>query len=322
MAACFGLAYLVEVAPAWRSLPSRLRMRYSICVGVMALTFVFVYLVIKPASDSGELAKKSGLFSLPGWRNGQGKEITPAIKFGSAISGAFLDYTLPSGILLALLFVWSAMRRRLLALALPVAAQALLYAFVYGSPHHQGSLFVAAIAGLWIAWPTSREQGSMRTLERRLLWATTSLLICLCAVNIWDSVVVIRREYLYPYSGARDAADYLKSVGADRSIIFGYNFGVSGVQAYFDHNILSNVPTAYTHNSANNPVFHFDREEFDRVRPEYVLADTRNPQTMLNLDAPLMASLGYEIVHFSDGYYLFKRAVYEREAYFIFRRVR
>ena len=111
-------------------------------------------------------------------------------------------------------------------------------------------------------------------------------------------------------------------VGADRTVIFGYNFGVSGVQAYFDHNILANIPTAYTHNSADNPVFHFDRDEFERVRPDYVLADTRNPQVMLSLDVPLMTSLGYEIVHFSDGYYLYKRSVYEREAYFIFRRVR
>jgi len=322
MAACFGLAYLVEVIPAWRELSPRLRTRYAICIGVMALTFVCVYLVIKPAPDSGELAKKQGLFALPGWRNGQGLEITPAIKFGSAISGAFLDYTLPSGIFLAALFIWSAMRRRFLALAMPVAAQVLLYSFVYGSPHHQGSLFVAAIAGLWIAWPTSRERATMLTLGHRSLWAVTALLVCLCAVNVWDSAVVIRREYLYPYSGSRDAADYLKSVGADRTVIFGYNFGVSGVQAYFDHNILANIPTAYTHNSADNPVFHFDRDEFERVRPDYVLADTRNPQVMLSLDVPLMTSLGYEIVHFSDGYYLYKRSVYEREAYFIFRRVR
>jgi hypothetical protein len=322
MAACFGLAYLVEVAPVWRALTPRLRMRYVICVGVMALTFICVYAVVKPAPDSGELAKKQSLFALPDWRNEQGQEITPIVKFGSAISGAFFDYALPSGIFLGILFVWSTMRRRLLALAVPIVAQAFLYAFVYGSPHHQGSLFVAAIAGLWIAWPTSREQEDMRIFERRSLQVVTGLLLALCAVNIWDSAVVIRREYLYPYSGARDAADYLKSVGADRSVIFGYNFGVSGVQAYFDHNLLANVPTAYTHNSANNPVFRFDREEFERVRPDYVLADTRNPQVMLGLDAPLMASLGYEIVHFSDGYYLYKRSVYEREAYFIFRRVR
>ena len=322
LAACFGLAYLMEVVPAWRSLSTRLRTRYAICIGAMALTFVFVYAVVKPAPDSGELAKKQGLFALPEWRNEQGRQITPAIKFTSAISGAFLDYTLPSGIFLAVLFVWSVMRRRILALALPVGAQALLYAFVYGSPHHQGSLFVAAIAGLWIAWPTSSVRQKMSAFQRRALWAVTVLLSCLCAVNIWDSAVVIRREYLYPYSGARDAADYLKSVGADRAVIFGYNFGVSGVQAHFDRNILANIPTAYTHNSANNPVFHFDQEEFERVRPDYVLADTRNPDVMLKLDAPLMASLGYEIVHFSDGYYLYKRSVYEREAYFIFHRVR
>lgn len=322
MAACFGLAYLVEVVPAWRSLPDRLRMRYWVCIGVMALTFVCVYAVVKPAADSGELAKKQGLFVLPSWRNGQGQEITPVVKLGSAISGAFLDYTVPSAIFLVLLLVWSATRRRLLAFALPVAVQAALYSLVYGSPHHQGSLLVAAIAGLWIAWPDSQEQKSMRDFDRWSLWAVEGLLVCFCVINIWDSGVVIKREYLYPYSGARDAADYLKSVGADGTVIFGYNFGVSGVQAYFDHNILANVPTAYTHNSADNPVFHFDRDEFERVRPDYVLADTRSPQVMLQLDVPLMVARGYEVAHFSDGYYFYKRSVYEREAYFIFRRMR
>jgi len=73
------------------------------------------------------------------------------------------------------------------------------------------------------------------------------LLLCLCAVNVWDAVVVIHREYLYPYSGAEDAAKYLKSVGADRGSIFGFFYGMVGVQAYFDHNILANTPTAYFH---------------------------------------------------------------------------
>jgi len=33
-------------------------------------------------------------------------------------------------------------------------------------------------------------------------------------------------------------------------------------------------------------------------------------------------SLGYELVHFSDGYFIYKRSVAERESYLIFRRMR
>jgi hypothetical protein len=320
MAACFGLAYLVEVVPAWRSLPARLRMRYWICMGVMALTFVAVYAVVRPAADSREVAKKQGVLALPGWVNDQGEEITHTVKFESAISGAFLDYFAPSMIFLSLLLVWSAMRGRLLAFALPVAAQAALYAIVYGSPHHQGSLFVAAIAGLWIAWPTAQERAAASAFQMRALQCVTALLICVCAANVWDAAVVIERDYLYPYSGADDAVRYLKAVDAERGKIFAYGFAVSGIQAHFDHNIFANIPTAYTHNAVDSRTFILDKSELLRVNPEYVVTDSRNPRLAWQYDVPLLASLGYEFVHFSDGYYLYKRAVYERESYFIFRR--
>lgn len=320
MAACFGLAYLVEAVPAWRTFPRQLRMRYAICVTMMALAFVCVYAVVKPAPDSREVAKKQNLLALPDWVNDQGQEITHTVKFASAISGAFLDYFWPSAIFLALLMTWSAMRRRLLAFALPVTAQALLYSFVYGSPHHQGSLFVAAIAGLWIAWPSAEERSAMREFQ---LWAwqgVVGLLILLCAVNVWDAAIVIEREYRVPYSGAEDAARYLRAADAERGKIFAYGFGVSGIEAYFDHNIFANIPTAYTHNAVNSKTFVLDKDELLRVRPEYVVTDSRVPSVAWRDDVPIMAQLGYEFVHFSDGYYLYKRAVYERESYFIFRR--
>ncbi len=91
-------------------------------------------------------------------------------------------------------------------------------------------------------------------------------------VNIWDAAVVIQREYLYPYSGSQDAATYLKSVGADRGKVFGYLFGVNAVQAYFDHNILANIPTAYYHNGLPLVGDYIDDEELNRVRPEYIVA--------------------------------------------------
>ena len=42
---------------------------------------------------------------------------------------------------------------------------------------------------------------------------------------------------------------------------------------------------------------------------------------MLKIGIPPIKAEGYEIVHFSDGYYLYKRAVFERDVYFILRRV-
>jgi hypothetical protein len=134
--------------------------------------------------------------------------------------------------------------------------------------------------------------------------------------------VVIHHEYLYPYSGAQDAAQYLKAVGADRGLIFGLKYGIVGVQAYFDHNILANIRTAYFHHG-----FPFDgakvkEDDLQRVNPEYLVLCSREPQATVKEIIPKLAGAGYEVVHFSDGYLLYKRTAGDRETYFIFRRIR
>ena len=175
-------------------------------------------------------------------------QIAPSTrKLSAFISGAFFDYLVPSVLFVALVGAWCWMRRRFLIFVLPVVALIALYSFVQGYPHHHGTLFIAVITALWIAWPDKQELHSFGVRDRWATYGMVFLLLCLCAVNIWDAVVVIRHEYLYPYSGAEDAAKYLKAVGADRGPIFGFSDGMAGVQAYFDHNILANTPTAYFH---------------------------------------------------------------------------
>jgi hypothetical protein len=109
-------------------------------------------------------------------------------------------------------------------------------------------------------------------------------------------------------------------VGADRGTIFGFLFGTNAVQAYFDHNIMSNMTTAYYHNGLPLEGISLELEELHRIKPEYIVAYSAEPQVMVETGAPLLFAEGYDLVHFSDGYYLYKRAVYQRETYFIFRR--
>ncbi len=149
----------------------------------------------------------------------------------------------------------------------------------------------------------------------------TFALLCLCALNIWDAEVAIRHEYLYPYSGAEDAAKYLKSVGAGQQKIVGFLYGVVGIQPYFDRNILANIPTAYYHHGLPLRGFDLDPEEFRRINPEYVVAFTEQPQLMMQYGMPAITAEGFEIVHVSDGYMIYKQGVYVRQMYFILRRV-
>jgi hypothetical protein len=134
--------------------------------------------------------------------------------------------------------------------------------------------------------------------------------------------VAIRNEYLFPYSGAEDAANYLRSVGADREKIVGFLYGVVGVQPYFDHNLLINIPTSYYHHGLPLLGFDLNLDDFRRMNPDYVITFTEQPELMMRYDIPVLTSEGYRIEHFSDGYMIYKRGVYVRQVYFILHRVR
>jgi hypothetical protein len=320
LAGCLGLAYLIEALPSWSTLDPRVRNRYAISIAVMALTFLFLFVILKPTPDVGEFAVKKEFGQLPASVRAQ--QPTQLVKLEAVISGAFFDYWLPSGLFIVLAGWWCFLRRRLLIYALPVVSLIALYCLIHGYAHHHGTVFIAAITALWIAWPEQEEQRGFNVFQRRAFQGMAALLLCLCALNIWDAEVAIRHEYLYPYSGAEDAANYLKSVGADRGPIVGFLYGVVGVQPYFDHNILANIPTAYYHHGMPLYGFSLDVDEFRRISPEYVIAFTEQPQVMMEFGIPVIRAEGYEIMHVSDGYMIYKQGVYVRQVYLILRRVR
>lgn len=319
LAACFGLLYLVEAIKSWPQLNVRLRNRYFICAAVLTFTFLFLVVILKPTPDVGEFAVKKALAEAP--EAVKAMYPTAMAKLTAVISGAFLDFWVPSSIFLILAGAWCYTRRRLFLFVLPLSLLIALYAEVHGYPHHHGTVFVAAITAFWIAWPTEDETRSFNLRQHRALHGMIALLLCLFAVNIWDATVVVQREYRYPYSGSKDAAMYLKSVGADQGNVFGFLFGVNAVQAYFDHNILANIPTAYYHNGLPLVGDTLDVDELNRVRPQYIVAYSGEPQLMIRVGIPELESRGYKMVHFSDGYYMYKQGVYQRESYFILRRV-
>ncbi len=320
LAGCLGLAYLIEALQSWSTLDPRVRNRYWICVGVMTITVLFLFVILKPTPDVGEFAVKKEFGQLPASVRAQ--QPTQLVKLEAVVSGAFFDFWLPSGLFIVLAGWWCFLRRRLLIYALPVVSLIALYCLIHGYAHHHGTVFIAAITALWIAWPEQEEQRGFNVFQRRAFQGIAALLLCLCALNIWDAEVAIRHEYLYPYSGAEDAANYLKSVGADRGPIVGFLYGVVGVQPYFEHNILANIPTAYYHHGMPLYGFSLDVDEFRRISPEYVIAFTEQPQVMMEFGIPVIRAEGYEIVHVSDGYMIYKQGVYVRQVYLILRRVR
>lgn len=318
LAACLGLAYLFQAHRQRNDLDPSAKRRYVLSTAALLLTFAFVAAIVKPPPDVEEIAMKRELAQAP--ENVQHLFPTFGAKIIAVVTGAFIDLLTLSVILLCLLTAWCVWRRRWLAFVLPVGALILFYGLIHGAAHHHGTVFVGALTGLWIAWPTPEERLSFAGRDRWCLLAGNAMLLVLCLFNIWDAEVAIRREYAYPYSGAADAANYLRAVGADRTPTFGLLFGVVAIQAYFDHNIFVNNPHSYFHHGLPLTTTTLDEDALNRVKPRYIVAYSADPQLMMQLGAPKLFQRGYELAHFSDGYYLYKQGVFEREVYFIFRR--
>ena len=236
LAGCLGLGYLVEAVKRWRELKPSTRRQYVFCVVVMALTFLFLFAILKPTPDVEVFARKKMMSQLG--ENSMMHQPGFWTKMESIASGAFLDYTLPSYLFILLAGLWCVLRKKWLTFVFPVALLMVFYASIHGWAHHHGTVTIAAITGLWIAWPTLEEQRAASEGQRWANHIMTALLAIFCAVNIWDAGVSIRNDYLYPYCGAEDAARYLRSVGAENKRIYGYLDGITGIEAYFDRNII------------------------------------------------------------------------------------
>jgi hypothetical protein len=119
-----------------------------------------------------------------------------------------------------------------------------------------------------------------------------------------------------PYSGAADAAQFLKQAGASRANTFGTNFGAVAIQAYFPSNCFGNWSAAFLHHSltAEHAMERFDLH----TAPEYVVV-TQWEFSDEGVVA-LFRSQGYKLVHVSPGDVFFKQGVWRRQTYLTFRR--
>jgi hypothetical protein len=317
LAGCLGLAYLVDAARQRQTLDQATKKKFVICAAVMACTLIFIFVILKPTSDVEEFATKGDLVRLS--ESLHVKQPTWGMKLVSVATGAFLDFVVPSFAFILLAGAWCAIRHKLLPFAASVAALIAFYMAIHGYSHHHGTVTIAAIVSIWIAWPLDRSKLSV--FENRVLTGMIALLLVFCAVQTWDSVGVIVNEYRYPYSGAEDAANFLKSEHAEQKLIFGFVYGIAGIQAYFDHNIFANTHTAYYHHGVPLEGRNLDLGEVERVAPGYIVVFTEQPRLMLDsgvLDG--LIPLGYKLAHFSDGYLLYRRGVYVRQTYLIFSR--
>jgi hypothetical protein len=135
--------------------------------------------------------------------------------------------------------------------------------------------------------------------------------------------ITIRNEVRVPYSGAEDMAKYLAPLVAQGKVICGYQYGMVGINAYFDHNIFANLHRAYYHHAVSE----FDPGTiFHQIRAsgaDYVVLQWWEPWNEVKFRQELqvpMAKWGYSLDHVSDGYMLTKTGYTYRQIYLAFKK--
>jgi hypothetical protein len=105
------------------------------------------------------------------------------------------------------------------------AASLLLFSYVKfpGALRHHGFLWVLAVACLWLA-----------AADGAVGWRRQTLLLApLLAAGVWAAAVAAWRDWREPFSGARCAAEAIRSQGLDRLPLVGSpDYAVSGVAGY------------------------------------------------------------------------------------------
>jgi len=246
-------------------------------------------------------------------------------KVFAALGEAFCNFVPLSLLIAALLYLWSKARKVRAIWLVAVVGNAFVYGFLRGSPHHLGVMVVGTVAALWCGWPTKDEVTEFSPEALRWQRFDTAALCVLFAYQTAWSWSAIRSDWLLPYSGAREAAEYLKSAGADRESIDGFDYKITAIEPYFEGNIFANVRPR---NGA--PFLHSFSREFHlrsslggatELGSKWVVVGANGAAQMTAAEAIVERS-DYTLVHVARGT-AFSHDDYlsEKQIYLIFRRL-
>ncbi|MGZ4788433.1 MAG: hypothetical protein ACXVZX_07920 [Terriglobales bacterium] len=132
-------------------------------------------------------------------------------------------------------------------------------------------------------------------------------------------LVAVAHDFSAPYSGAADMAQFLQEIGAERDETSAFTYYPVSIQAYFDHNIFTNWPTAYVHHSQDSePPLAKLR---DTNLTHYLVIPSLNGDMDLTGE-DLIRRHGYIRLHVSPGRVLCNRGVWMTETFTLYEKVR
>ena len=184
---------------------------------------------------------------------------------------------------IAVLLLWLAALRRVpaagLALLVGVVGMALFQAHQYlGALRHWGHFFILAILALWLfakhrkPWPV-------------LLYSLAGVTM---ALQISTNVRAVKTEIEFPFSGAKEAADYLRAQHLDEEpILATFDHAASAIAGYLDRKFL----WAETGEESQTVVFRNTRYDFPSEHDILVWAD----DTIRRLGRPVLLILNWDM---------------------------
>jgi hypothetical protein len=315
MGFAFSAFYALQLALRWKLISLGDRKRVLRAAAIILVSAIFALVVLLPPQDSFLVAQAS--------------EATFQHRLQSLVEGlvgAFSDSHFVAILLLVLAGIWAYERRGLLLLVLSVGGTALEYGFLRGFNHHQGLITIAFVVFMWAVWPSPER---LEGLPRREWWVHQVLLGTLILTFGWQctwSYSAIRNDWAGPYTGALDAARFLKSVNADKLGCSGYGAWAVGVQPYFDHNIFINYggpesPASYHWSlEFENRADVFSQWRVHNGPPFILIVGPWSPQESVPL-IEFLKTENYVLVHYSEGTRFFKNIPGPHSIFLIFEKI-
>lgn len=212
-------------------------------------------------------------------------------------------------------------RGLLLSYLLSVSGLLALFIFRFYSIWHGGMLFALLVLHLWLAWVSPVRRSIGQVADRWWPALTAGVMTFTAAVQVYWSAMAGWHDWEFPYSGSREAAQYLREHGLDRQRIHAFKFATCAVLIGLDRNPFTNISPympgffwVWTQQifAGQNP------RALVQGNPDWIMAGAQLRPAVDVVPPPLP---GYTLDRVFSGRIVWKDGFYRTDSYYLYKRV-
>ena len=182
--------------------------------------------------------------------------------------------------------------------------------------HHSGILYYLIVFGTIINY----EEIKNKNKNINKIFITIMLLYCIYSIQVGIN------DYLYPYSGAKDMALYIKEMNYENEEIYSFGYKSVALEPYFEDNIYTNrEETIYKWNINNTDFYNYcnfeniDKNQFKKVPKYIILEHDKNDYKLKKITQLIDQTEKYEVEYKTTGKVFFKNSYSENEGYILYK---